>query len=104
MTLGWRPKQESIVLSRSADFIMSREARNITVPAGTTARIQWSTSGGNVQWNGTVTGNTVSWNVEAATADLIQDGTKFTIFVSYPGAGGNRDDYVWMTGRCRRTN
>lgn len=104
MTLGWKPKHETIILARYSDFIMSRTARNVTIPPGTSIRIQLDTTGGAIQWYGTVTGNTVSWKIEADVVNTIDDGTPFKIFVSYPGAGGVKDDYLFMHGRCRRVS
>lgn len=101
MTFGWEPLSETIILTRNADFIMSLTNRKGPVPVGTTVRIVLFSG---ETWQGTVSGDTVSWNVEADITNTIVDRTQFKIYVSYPAAGGVRDDFVWYRGLIRRVD
>ena len=100
MSLGWKPKFETIVLSKDADYIDVFERRAGDWPTGTFIRIYWKSG---ATWPATIAGNRASWKVEAAEAALIPNNAAFEIRVSYPD-GGEYSDYVWFVGRCRRTS
>lgn len=100
MGLGWKPIFDVIELTRG-DWIFERANPAGAFPPDTTARVEWA-NGQN--WDGSISGNVVSWRVESAVADLVQDNTEFTIWVRYPnGDTGTTDDYPWINGRARRT-
>ena len=103
--LGFTPTSAPIVLSEGGDFLFSVNLTGgATLPPGTTARIVWKNSANSV-WNAVVEGGSVIWQIQSSqtTAAIIPNGTKYSLFVSYPD-GVQTDDYLWYTGWARRVD
>jgi hypothetical protein len=104
-SLGFTPTSASIVLSEGADFLFSVNLTGgATFPPGTTAWIAWKNTANSV-WNAVVEGGSCIWDIQSAqtTAAIVPNGTKYSLFVSYPD-GVQRDDYLWYTGWARRVD
>ena len=102
-SIGFVPNSAPLVLSEGADFIHEVVLTNGAMfPAGTRVWIQWKNAG-NSQWEASVTGGTAAWNVQSANtgAAVIPNGTKYSLYVSYPD-GVQTNDFLWYSGWSRR--
>ncbi len=98
--IGWEPLPDNISLT-NGDLIFTRTRDEGPIPGGTVIEIIWDDG---PTWPATdITGNAVSWRIEAADHAEVADGQTFTIWVRYQnGATETTDDYEWIKGSARR--
>lgn len=96
---GFEPLKAALELARGRDFVHEIHPRSGSYPAAMTAEIQIRDSTDTVlldTWPGTVTTSAVTWQVDAATADAIPGGARFTLAVVMPTAPPS--SYDWVVG------
>jgi hypothetical protein len=100
MSLGWIPLYEPVKLPREeGDFIFSRIVDAGVFPAGSVARMEWSSG---QTWFGQIAGDTVIWNVEYADHSVIPSGATHRTYLEYPTSVSTTDVYVWFYGPVHR--
>lgn len=100
--LGWTPYYEDINLRTGYDWIPDPFQSDRTISPDTIAEVKWANG---TTWAGEIDGDTLTFRVEAAQADLIPNGTKYEMRISYPNsATSTTDDYPFFVGKARRDN
>ncbi len=87
--IGWDPQYRALILSRGTDFLHTITPRTTSFPAGGAAWIVIRDSTNSTvldTWNGTYSTTSVSWTVQAATADAIPENARYQLIIQYPTA------------------
>ncbi|NMM84325.1 hypothetical protein B2J88_08120 [Rhodococcus sp. SRB_17] len=96
----WTPYYEDINLRTGYDWIPNPISSDTILQPGTAAVVKWANG---TIWEGEVSGNTITFRVEAEQADPIPNGTLYEMKVSYPnGTTLTTDDYALYVGKARR--
>ena len=101
--IGHDPIGRGLVLSASADFVHEIQPRTGEFPAGMEAWIEiWDSQMAGVldTWTATCTTSSAAWKVESATADGIEENSRYRLFVQYPTAPTT--EYLWFYGSVIR--
>lgn len=98
--LGWTPYYEDINLRTGYDWIPDPIQNTGPLIPGTEAEVKWANG---TIWAGEIDGDTLVFRVESAQADLIPNGTKYEMRISYPNsATSTTNDYPFFVGKARR--
>lgn len=104
--LGYTPTKKALILSAGADFVHVINApAGSTIPTGTTARIAFYASSDTTapeiaSWTGVVATDRIEWRIESAQADLIENRSKFRLYVTYPETP--TWEVLWFIGDVKR--
>lgn len=109
VNLGFKPERATLIVSTGADFILEIKPAAVDGPwpTGTISRIDVFESVGNTTgalidtWTGTVTGPSITYQVEADFADAIPDRSFFRLYIAY-GDEEPQQDYLRYYGRVSR--
>ena len=96
--LGYKPNNGTLILTKGADWVCAIQDSGVVWPSGTECWIVI----GSTNYNATVDPltATASFVIQSDVCDNIKNGTKFTVYMQYPGSPTT--EYAWFIGSVSR--